>query len=476
MSAAPANAAASLPPEPEAGTLEGELTHPQGRLPVRLALASGRSLFAAFEGEAGAALSEASLTVRVGGEALVFGRCRLVREEVEGQARFRVVFLDDVYDCRALFAQGKRVSLKGFLQNLPLVLEARAQIRPAFREYVAATAYDLAVYRRFLDEQDRLLQDEPSAVLAAGQEAVLRSEKRGFFAFMDGRLEALSRVTRDFDRTEHERHGSYLRRMLWDHLMTSEIHRRTNLKPRGYAGDAEMMELLYQDRWAGRTLFSKLLHKHAVEQPAAQAVRNRRGLIARQLAERCGARGEAGGGAPVRALSVACGPAWELRDLYRAPEDASRLQLTLLDQDPAALDCARACVAEREAALGCALPVAYVEDSVRTMLRTPRIAERFGHFDFIYSMGLFDYLTPPVARAVVTRLFELLAPGGRLVVGNYHVDNPSRWYMAYWLDWALYYRTEEELLALAGKLEGHRARVQFDDSGCQMFLTVDREG
>lgn len=474
MSAAPAHAAAPRLPDPDAGTLSGELTHAGGRLPVQLSLASGRSLFAAFEGDAGAALVEASLSVKVGGEALAFGRCRLLREELGAGARFRLIFLDDVYDCRALFAEGKRVSLKGFLQNLPLVLEARAQIQPAFREYVAATAYDLAVYRRFLDEQDRLLQDEPSAVLAAGQEAILRSEKRGFFAYMDGRVEELSRVTRDFDRAEHERHGSYLRRVLWDSLLTSEIHRRTNLKPRGYAGDAEMMELLYENRWAGRTLFSKLLHKHAVEQPAAQAVRNRRQLIARQLTDRWSEAGGQGG-APVRALSVACGPAWELRDLFQVPQDAERLHLTLLDQDPAALDCARACVAEREAALGRALPVAYVEDSVRTMLRTPRIAERFGHFDFIYSMGLFDYLTPPVARAVVTRLFELLAPGGRLVVGNYHVDNPSRWYMAYWLDWTLYYRTEEELLALASKLEGQRAQVAFDASGCQMFLTVDKD-
>jgi extracellular factor (EF) 3-hydroxypalmitic acid methyl ester biosynthesis protein len=301
----------------------------------------------------------------------------------------------------------------------------------------------------------------------------LGAERRRFFALMDQRLVELDAVTRDFDRAEHERHGYYLRRMLWEFLLTSEIHRRTNLKPRGYAGDAEMMELLYENRWAGRTVFSKLLHKHAVEQPAAQAVRNRRQLICRQLTERFSQPGE--GAAPVRALSVACGPAWELRDLFQHPEDADRLHLTLLDQDPVALDCARACVAEREAALGRALPVAYVADSVRTMIRTPRIAERFGRFDFIYSMGLFDYLTPPVAKAVVGRLFEQLAPGGRLVVGNYHAENPSRWYMAYWLDWALYYRTEEEFLALAGKLQGHSAAVSFDASGCQMFLTVDRD-
>ena len=44
-------------------------------------------------------------------------------------------------------------------------------------------------------------------------------------------------------------------------------------------------------------------------------------------------------------------------------------------------------------------------------------------------MGLFDYLTTPVARATLSRLFELVLPGGALLVGNYHVANRSRTYM-----------------------------------------------
>ena len=59
-------------------------------------------------------------------------------------------------------------------------------------------------------------------------------------------------------------------------------------------------------------------------------------------------------------------------------------------------------------------------------------------------MGLFDYLTPPVARAVLEKLYQLLKPGGELMIGNFHVSNPSKYYMEYWADWVLYYRTEEE--------------------------------
>jgi extracellular factor (EF) 3-hydroxypalmitic acid methyl ester biosynthesis protein len=108
------------------------------------------------------------------------------------------------------------------------------------------------------------------------------------------------------------------------------------------------------------------------------------------------------------------------------------------------------------------------------MLRGQALTERLGRFDFIYSMGLFDYLTPPVARAVLARLYDLLAPGGVLLVGNYHVRNPSRLYMEYWLDWRLFHRTEASFLELAEVLPAARREITFDATGCQMFLRLER--
>jgi len=79
-----------------------------------------------------------------------------------------------------------------------------------------------------------------------------------------------------------------------------------------------------------------------------------------------------------------------------------------------------------------------------------------------------------VARAVLARLFDLLRPGGVLVVGNYHARNPSRLYMEYWLDWRLFHRTEATFLELAEDLPASRREITFDTTGCQMFLTLER--
>src|SRR6266545_3400164 len=393
------------------------------------------------------------LDVEVDGGPVRLGRCRFAALAGDRRAQGRLVFLDDVYDCRTLV----------------LVIAQRERIRPEFERWVAALVYDLSVHRRFFDDQDRLIDEEPADVAAAARAALVAGEGGRFLSFLDQKDRELDALVAGFTKEEHERHGFYLRRMAWHFILGSEIHRRTNLKPRGYAGDAEMMRLIYEHRSAGHHAFDRLLHQHAVSKPSAEAVRARRRLVAGLLREV-----DAGFGhpTPFRFLSVASGPAFELRDVYLAAGDARRLECTLLDQDPQALEAARGSIAAVEAEHG-PIRATAVTESVRPMLRDRGLRERLGRFHYVYSMGLFDYLTPPVARAVLSRLFGLLEPGGALVVGNFHLANRSRVYMDYWMDWPLYYRSEGSFLALAEGLPS-RTSVTFDPTGCQMFLRLDR--
>ena len=47
-------------------------------------------------------------------------------------------------------------------------------------------------------------------------------------------------------------------------------------------------------------------------------------------------------------------------------------------------------------------------------------------YDLIYCSGLYDYLNPQVCRALNTYLYDLLLPGGLLVVGNFAPNTPVR--------------------------------------------------
>jgi extracellular factor (EF) 3-hydroxypalmitic acid methyl ester biosynthesis protein len=471
------SARSEAPVVPEApngrATLRGRLVGERGARDVRVCEASRVSLRVWFDGgeRPGDGTEFSRLQLESGEAELVLSRCRFAADPWEG-ADGRLVFLDDVYDCSALLRDGALVNVRSFFQNLPLVLSQREQIQEKFKAFVADAMFDVSAYKRFFDEQETLYATEPREVAEAAREALVRCEHDRFFRFMEQHLRGLEAVVEPFSREEHERHGFYLRRQAWPYIVTTDFLRHINVKPRGYAGDADSMVMLYRDEYLGRTAFNRLLHKHSVNTSAAHAVRYRRHLIPRILRE-VTARFAGLPRHGFRFLSLAAGPALELEDVFVEPDDFERFQVTLLDQDAYALEVARGTVSAIEAARRDRIQLRTIQESVRTMLRSQDLAAQLGSYQFVYSMGLFDYLTPPVARAVLARTWELLLPGGTIVIGNYHIQNPSRVYMEYWGDWPLYYRTEQSLMDLASGLPAEKA-ISFDPTGCQMFLRLEK--
>jgi extracellular factor (EF) 3-hydroxypalmitic acid methyl ester biosynthesis protein len=163
-----------------------------------------------------------------------------------------------------------------------------------------------------------------------------------------------------------------------------------------------------------------------------------------------------------------------LQDILTSSEECEKYHFTFLDQDQSALDEAAKLIGRLERAWNTKIHATYLNESVRTMLKGSDLVEKWGKFDFIYSMGLFDYLTPPVGAGILGKLCQLLDRGGDLLVGNFHVSNPSRCYMEYWLDWVLYYRTEEEFLRLLPEKTQGRGTILFEDTRSQMFLHVKK--
>jgi extracellular factor (EF) 3-hydroxypalmitic acid methyl ester biosynthesis protein len=292
--------------------------------------------------------------------------------------------------------------------------------------------------------------------------------------FLDEKLKEFENIIINFSKKDHERHGYYLRKQLWSFLMCSPFMARTNIKPRGYSGDSAMMKMIYDNQYEGSTTFGQLMHKHPNEHPAAQAVRNRRKLIAQMLSVLKSKKLNSNN--KINILSVACGPAFELQDVITSTEDCERFHFTLLDQDENALSEARSQIKMIEKKLGRKIEVEFLNESVRTMLKTPELDKRWGNFDYIYSMGLFDYLTPPVAKAVIGKLYQILNVGGKMIIGNFHISNASRYYMEYWLDWVLYYRTEQEFVDLLKNVTSAETKIIFEDTGSQMFMQVKRSG
>jgi SAM-dependent methyltransferase len=140
-----------------------------------------------------------------------------------------------------------------------------------------------------------------------------------------------------------------------------------------------------------------------------------------------------------RILSVASGHCREL--------DGSLLSSGVMQPEYIALDQDRDACALVEREYGRPW-VRVIPSGIRSLLGD---SSHLGQFDFIYSAGLFDYLSDAVARTLLERLCAMLRPKGRLLFANFLPSCFGRGYLEGMMDWHLTFRTDRELLALLPK-------------------------
>jgi len=453
----------------------GEVFSSGESYPLEAAYGSRNSLLVKFDNSRWIADNTEfeKLTLNITGVDFTFSRCLFLYEHDIPNFKGRLIFIEDVYDFHTIIEYKVNSNLETYFQNLPMVFGQKQKIKEQFRQYTSDLTYDLMVYQKHFDELDSMYKSEPANVYKKVQETIVKVQGAKFFAYFDEKLDELKRITVNFTLEEHENHAYFFRRQVWNFILASSFITRTNMKPRGYAGDSEMMSIIYRNLYEGDTIFQQLMHKHPIETKSAQAVRNRKMLIPKKVEE---ARLEFfGEEEPFRIFSVASGAAREIENVIISPDSCRKIDLTLLDQDHEALAEAELCIQRVENRFGAKIEHKFIYESVRTMLRLKNIDEHWGQFHFIYSMGLFDYLSPRVAQAVIEKLYELLLPGGTMVIGNYHEANPTKTYMDYWCDWVLYYRSEDDFLEITKNLKGCKKDIVFDETGCQMFLTLNKQ-
>lgn len=226
-----------------------------------------------------------------------------------------------------------------------------------------------------------------------------------------------------------------LRHPLAEFFAQDPLTARSRAKPRGYAGDAGMIDLLYRERPAAApTTDPNRLLRAVWDSPTGRTVRFRRGAVAafvtRAVADRAGG---------VRVLSLAAGHMRE-RDLLDPEVAASVEEWVAIDQDAESL-------AEVGRCYGADGRTRLVEAGVADFVADPK---RHGNFQVAYATGLLDYFLQPTARKITAALWHALAPGGELLVPNHLPGTFGRGYMEAFMDWWLVYRTDEQMCDLTG--------------------------
>ena len=238
---------------------------------------------------------------------------------------------------------------------------------------------------------------------------------------------------------------------------------RALCRPRGYPGDAVLLDLLYSAHEAHHLKAASSVQGQAIcrwlAERAAPSLNWRLSTIAGVMDQVASAKQGA------RVLSVACG---HLREGGRSQALAQRAfgEFVALDQDRQSLRV----VEEQYAHLG----VRALHGSIGHLMRRELSFE--GPFDLIYAAGLYDYLDAATARALNASLFALLAPGGRLHIANFQPGGAEFAYMECCMAWPLVFRTRSELMATCVDLPEHTRAWASDPWGYVGYVDVRNAG
>ena len=253
-----------------------------------------------------------------------------------------------------------------------------------------------------------------------------------------------------------------------DLLETGWLQARARHKPRGYAGDHELLRRIAIRQVCEHSL-GRCFDHYFQAQAAPQAVRNRIELAAGWIVgavTTCPA--------PVcRVAIVGSGPAMEvsLAAGRLPPELRQRLHVTLLDVDGEALEAA----AIRLNTVLSSSRVTTIQGNLFRLVEKPALAAHLHGTHLILCAGLFDYLSCPVAAAMLAEFWRQLAPGGAAFVFNF-ADNSTRAYMEWLGNWYLIYRTHAELAALAAAvgISSDQWSLGAEPLGIDLYLALQK--
>jgi extracellular factor (EF) 3-hydroxypalmitic acid methyl ester biosynthesis protein len=255
-----------------------------------------------------------------------------------------------------------------------------------------------------------------------------------------------------------------LRHPLRELLHEDPFTRRAFTKPRGYAGDAVLLDYIYgrEEGWPppdGTSALGCAVFDYLTRTPACEGVRARRGFIADlldRLVEDC---------QRPHVLSIAAGHLREA-SLSSAVRRKKIGRYVALDGDAESMKEVERCYGR--------FGVETAQVTVRQLL-TQRL--NVGTFDLIYSTGLFDYLQEGTAQCLAGIMFQMLRPGGRLLVANFLPGIADLGYMESYMDWKLIFRTRQEMVSVSGEIPQAQirdVRIFAEENQTIIFLQITK--
>ncbi len=402
-----------------------------------------------------------------------------IQDEEGGDiSRIGCTFDDRLMDIYAIQKMDKICHLQNDFLDFIQSMAIEDNLDPEFVHLTSHLHFILTGFQEKLLLEEKAIEKEDEAIRPALLETLRTLSYDALNEELNSYYDHFSRIIRRFtDSKQHFIHREFFQKRLKSLYLKSKLYDRAYSKPLGYAGDFEMMNIIYRNEFEGDDLFAQVLNKIDCEGPASKAVRNRREYLQSKVN---GAIAPIGNGEVAKIVSIACGPCLEMFDMLNSLEGRElpvKVNVVAMDQDKLALENAKSRLTplvENRADID----INFVEDNIkRLIVGKDKEKSEYGNANLVYTAGLFDYLSFRAANRLIHKLYSFLKPGATLVIGNFGIYNPQRFIMEYGSEWFLIHRSEEEFKELAAGLpEDTKITIEKEPEGVNLFLNIRKPG
>jgi extracellular factor (EF) 3-hydroxypalmitic acid methyl ester biosynthesis protein len=344
------------------------------------------------------------------------------------------------------------------------------RISPEFKVAVSDMQFFLNDLRLWMEQMELKIQAQPSFAHEKFERKILQILLVSVLPVLIPLFEKFEKLISKIEKDYEASYMLYAKRLLHPLVLCAPFMRRTFEKPLGYAGDYEMVNMMARDPFQGTSLFAKTLNTFFLNTPPVIAHRNRIDSLLEQLQHET--RRAVTKNRTAKVLNLGCGPALEIQRFLAKSPFGENVEFTLLDFNDETVEYTQKILEQicHKHHSDCTIQV--IKKSVAQLLKESSKFKR-GSYDLVYCAGLFDYLPDAVCEKLMELFYELVAPAGLVLVSNVHVNNPSRGWMEYMVDWHLIYRDADKMNAiLPHYVPKEQVRIFVESIGVNIFAEI----
>jgi len=304
--------------------------------------------------------------------------------------------------------------------------QSKAKVENFFNTHQAYFLIELEKFKKNISLENEKLNENTSQVLKG---------------LIDGVVFQLEDVTKDLDKRISNEIGKYFRNTNPSVFYSSEIVDKGFKKYRGYPGDFEMMNFVYNYTVCSKTKMGQYWDYYFVNNAYAEAVRGRKNKMVEILIKVL----KDWEGDKIRILNLPCGPSRDVQELC-AHKDLRKdinIEIVCVDQDIEALEYSKNSIKN----MPVNVKVVFQQGSILNYVRhMDKHIDELGKFDFFYSIGIADYLPDKLLKSMILFSWKLLNDKG-LITYAFKIKErdplaplPPKWFC----DWQFVSRNLEE--------------------------------